>query len=255
MLMVCPYRFNILYYRLLFIDHRKNSFMKTYLQSFLAIIIAFSYLFSAHAQEEKVRDNMRNARYGEIILVTGGPLNFIGHVYNTIGLNDCPENLWRKLDPQKLKKEFSAHTVVLNGPRYFLMDQTSIQHPGNVVSFEGLDARYLADVSIPMTSVLRGSAEPYTENKVMRTTRYLFRKGNTLHELISPQGVHYVMQTYSQQVDPNLTEADLDTLGKRLTLPAGWRYKIHPLNQDYIMQTSGVAYVLQDNFKNSYQRK
>lgn len=198
---------------------------------------------------------MRNARYGEIILVTGGPLNFTGHVYNTIGLNNCPESAWKQLDPQKLKQEFHVRSVVLNGPRYFLMDQTSIEHPGKVVSFDGLDARYLADVAIPLASVLRGDAQPYTENKVLRTTRYLFKKGNTLHELISPQGVHYVMQTYSQQVDQNLTEADLTTLGKQLSLPSGWRYEVHPLDNDYVMQTSGVAYVLQDNLKNSYQRK
>ena len=135
------------------------------------------------------------------------------------------------------------------------MDQTSIEHPGKVVSFDGLDARYLADVAIPLASVLRGGAQPYTENKVLRITRYLFKKGNILHELISPQGVHYVMQTYSQQVDPNLTEVDLENLGKKLSLPSGWRYKVHPLDNDYIMQTSGVAYVLQDNLKNSYQRK
>lgn len=226
--------------------------MKTNLS--LSLLIALLSFCSICAQDIKVRDNMRNARYGEIILVTGGPIHFIGHVYNTIGLNDCPEALWKKLDPQKLKKEFSAHTVVLNGPRYFLMDQTSIENPGKVVSFEGLDARYLAEVSIPLTSVLRGSAQPYTETKVLRTTRYLFRKGNTLHELISPEGTRYVMQTYSQQIDPHLTETDLANLGKRLSLPSGWHYEVHPLDQDFVMQTSGVAYILQDNLKNSYQR-
>ncbi len=226
--------------------------MKTNL---LFVITIFLGTFCVNAQNIKVRDNMRGARYGEIILVTGGPMNFTGHVYNTIGLNNCPEDLWNQLDPKKLKKEFHARMVVLNGPRYFLMDQTSIEHPGKVVSFQGLDARYLADVSIPFASVLRGEAQPYTENKVMRTTRYLFKKGNMLHELISPQGTRYVMQTYSLQVDSTLTEADLANLGKRLALPAGWHYEVHPLNQDYAMQTSGVAYVLQDNLKNSYQRE
>lgn len=229
--------------------------MKPYLLSFLAIVLILSCLASTHAQQVKERDNMRNARYGEIIVVTGGPLNFTGHVYNTIGLNDCPEAAWKGLDPQKIKNQFHARAVILNGPRYFLMDTTSIANPGSITSFNGLQARFLADVSIPLMSVLRGTALPYTENKVLRTTRYLFKKGNTLYELISPQGTHYVMQTYSQQVDPKLTEADLTTLGKRLALPTGWRYEVHPLNQDFVMQTSGVAYVLQDNLKNSYQRE
>ena len=63
------------------------------------------------------------------------------------------------------------------------------------------------------------------------------------------------MQTYSRQVDPKLTEADLASLKKQLSLPTGWHYKVHSFNQDYVMQTSGIAYVLQDNLKNSYQRE
>ena len=229
--------------------------MKPYLHLFLVIIAAFFCSSSISAQQVKERENMHNARYGEIIVVTGGPLNFTGHVYNTIGLSDCPQAAWKALDPQKLKNEFHARAVILNGPRYFLMDTSSLVNPGSVTSFDGLQARFLADVSIPLTSVLRGGSLPYTENKVMRTTRYLFKKGNTLYELISPTGTHYVMQSYSQIIDPKLTEADLATLGKRLSLPAGWRYEVHPLDQDYTMQTSGVAYVLQDELKNSYQRK
>lgn len=229
--------------------------MKPYLTSLLAIITALSCLSLTHAQQARERDNMCDARYGEIIVVTGGPLNFTGHVYNTIGLNDCPEAAWKALDPQKIKNQFHARAVILNGPRYFLMDTSSIVNPGNVVSFDGLQARFLADLSIPLATVLRGGALPYTENKVMRTTRYLFKKGNTLYELISPQGTHYVMQSYSQIVDPKLTKANLTTLGTRLSLPAGWRYKVRSLTQDYIMKTSGVAYVLQDNLKNSYQRE
>ena len=76
--------------------------MKPYFHSLLVIILVVACFSSTYAQDIKVRDNMRNARYGEIILVTGGPLNFTGHVYNTIGLNNCPESAWKKLDPQKL---------------------------------------------------------------------------------------------------------------------------------------------------------
>lgn len=221
----------------------------------LIIIATFFALFSTQAEDIKVRDNMHNARYGEIILVTGGPLHFVGHVYNTIGLNNCPESLWKNLNPQKIKDQFHARAAVLNGPRYFLMDQTSIANPGRVVSFEGLQARYLATVAIPATSLLRGESQPYTENEVSRTTCYLFKKGNTIYELISPRGTHYVMQSYSQQVNPHLCEADLINLRKQLSLPKGWSYEVHLLNEDLIMQTSGIAYLLQDNLKNSYQRK
>jgi hypothetical protein len=135
------------------------------------------------------------------------------------------------------------------------MDSSSIFNPGNVVSFDGLQARFLADLPISFSSVMQGGAQAYTENAVQRTTRYLFKKGRTIYELISPQGTHYVMQSYSQIIDPTLSEADLAYLGSRLTLPVGWSYKTKVLHQDYVMQTSGTAYVLQDNLKNSYQKK
>ncbi len=228
---------------------------KTVSHSIYSILVALFVLSSSHAQVVKERAHMHGARYGEIIVVTGGPFSFTGHVYNTIGLNDCPEAQWKALSPQQLKNEFHARAVILNGPRYFLMDSSSIINPGKVVSFDGLQARFLADLAIPLSNVMQGGAQPYTDNIVLRTTRYLFKKGNTIYELVSPQGTHYVMQSYSQIIDANLSEADLACLGSRLTLPVGWSYKTKVLNQDYVMQTSGTAYVLQDNLKNSYQKK
>lgn len=221
---------------------------------FLCIMTLITF-FAADAHAIKERTHMRNARYGEIIIVTGGPFSFTGHVYNTIGLNDCPEAAWKELHVKNLKKEYHAPAVILNGPRYFLMDHCSIQNPGKVVSFGSLQARFLADVAIPLSSILQGGAAPYAENSVLRTTRYLFKSGRTIYELISPQGTHYVMQSYSRIVDPTLSEADLAGLGSRLTLPSGWRYEVKTLKSDLVMQTSGVAYVLQDDLKNSYQRK
>ena len=231
------------------------QFMRTYLLYSLCLLIAVSSLRADSPTVIKKRDNMHGARYGEIIVVTGGPVNFTGHVYNTIGLNDCPEDAWKALDPKTLKKEWKARAVILNGPRYFLMDQSTIINPGNVTSFGGLQARFLADLNIPISNILRGGAPSYTDNTVMRSTEYLFKKGRTIYELISPQGSTYVMQSYSQIIDPKLTEADLINLESRLSLPAGWHYTTSVLDKDLILKTSGIAYVLQDNFKNSYQRE
>ena len=226
--------------------------MRTYLLTLCLFVVASSL---RAAPVIKQRDHMHGARYGEIIVVTGGPVNFTGHVYNTIGLNDCPEDAWKALKPADLKKEWKARAVILNGPRYFLMDQSVITDPGDVVSFDGLQARFLATLTIPLANVLHGEAPPYTENTVMRSTEYFFKKGRTIYELISPQGSTYVMQSYSQTVDPKLTEADLSTLESRLALPPGWRYQIRTLDADYSMKTTGIAYVLQDNLKNSYQKQ
>ena len=200
------------------------------------------------------RNNMHGARYGEIVVVTGGPLTFTGHVYNTLGLNDCPEAAWKALHPQQLKEQFKADAIILNGPRYFLMDSVSLANPGSIATFGGLQARHLADVKIPLSSVLRGRSKPYTENVVTRTTQYVYRKGNTVYELISPDGRVYVMQAYALIVDPTLTEAKLAGLGSKLKLPQGWQYHVRKLDSDLVLRTSGVAYVLQDELQNSYQR-
>ncbi|HYB02289.1 MAG TPA: hypothetical protein VED37_18850 [Ktedonobacteraceae bacterium] len=44
--------------------------------------------------EVRMRDNMRGARYGEIFVITGHLNHIRGSVYNTLGLNDCPQEQW-----------------------------------------------------------------------------------------------------------------------------------------------------------------
>lgn len=200
------------------------------------------------------RKNMRGERYGEILVVTGGPFFFTGHVYNTIGLNDCPEAQWKALDPAKLKKEWKARSVLLNGPRAFVMDSNALAKPGAVATFGGLQARHLANVAISLGTILQGRAKPFTENRVARTSRYVYKKGRPIYELIAPDGKTYVMQSYSMIVDPSLTMSDLAGLAGRLKLPPGWKYQTRIPTEDLVLTTTGTAYVLQDNLENSYQR-
>ena len=202
----------------------------------------------------RTRDNMRGQRYGEVIVVRGGPFVFTGEVFNTLGLNDCPEPLWSALDPRALKKQFRAAAVVLNGPRYFVMDRSSLANPGRIETFGGLEARHLANVRITLPTILRGRAAPYTESAVARTSEYLYRKGGRIYELLAPDGTRYVMQTYALVVDPDLTMADLKNLATRLRLPAGWQYRTRVLDRDLVLRAEGTAHVLQDDLENSYQR-
>lgn len=63
------------------------------------------------------------------------------------------------------------------------------------------------------------------------------------------------MQSYSQIVNPTLSMDNLATLDQQLKLPAGWKYKTRLLQQDLALVANGVAYVIQDNLMNSYQRQ
>ena len=84
----------------------------------------------------RMRDNMRRARYGEIFVITGHLNHIRGTVYNTLGLNDCPQEQWEALDPDEIKKETNARAIVMNGPRYFMMDRAALENPGEVVSLK-----------------------------------------------------------------------------------------------------------------------
>jgi hypothetical protein len=147
------------------------------------------------------RSNLRDARYCEVIVVTGRLNEMEGAVYNTIGLNDCPAEQWEALDPEQLKEEFRANEVILNGPRYFMMDENALVEPGEVASFDGLEMRHLATIQLPAGSLIGDNLEgrPYTENTIERETEYVFRAGQPVYELISPDEQVYVMQSYSQR--------------------------------------------------------
>jgi hypothetical protein len=46
---------------------------------------------------------------------------------------------------------------------------------------------------------------------------------------------------------------DLETLGARLMLPEGWTYQARRLDADLELKADGLAYVINDDFYNSYQ--
>lgn len=85
---------------------------------------------------------------------------------------------------------------------------------------------------------------------------YTYDKDTLVYELTTPEGDIYIMQSYSQQEDPSLTMDQLSSLGPRLTFPTpGWTYTARRLDQQYVLTTTGLAYVMQDNFLNTYQRR
>lgn len=199
---------------------------------------------------------IHGARYGEILLVTGLLNHIEATVYNTLGLNDCPDDLWKTLNAEEIKKAYKARAAILNGPRYFLMDQIGSADVGKeLFTFGALQMRRMATVSIPLANMPGGlKRKPYTENIVHRTTTYVYNSGREVHELIAPDGTAYVMQSYALIVDPTQDEEKLKTLGNRLHLPAGWQYRVRQLAQEWTLQIKGEAHLIQDELENSYQR-
>ena len=189
-------------------------------------------------------------RYGEVLLVTAGAAGPEATVYNTFPLNDCPAQLWDKLDAEALAKENGAVAALLNGPRYWLMSNIDkpAGGPQERRTFGGIEMIRQATVQLASQN-----PAPYSVNKVARHTVFHFDAGRPVFELVDPSGQRWVMQTWSQIVDAQLGLQDLPGLGRRLNLPEGWRYETRVLTTRLSVDTSTQdAHVMQDDLTNTY---
>ena len=195
-------------------------------------------------------DDLSGKRYGEVLLVTPGEAGPQANVYNSFPLNDCPAELWSALDPQAIATENGAAAALLNGPRYWLMNSIEKDQQGPQIrkTFGGIEM--ILQATVLLSSM---NPAPYSVNKVTRHTVFVFNAGEEVYELQDPHGHRWVMQTWSQVVDPNLTRADLPKLAERLKLPDGWSYRPQVLTEQLrVDTTSRAAQVTQDDLTNSY---
>ena len=189
-------------------------------------------------------------RYGEMLLVEVGESGPQATVYNSFPLNDCPAQLWSALDAQAIATENGAAAALLNGPRYWLMNtiEKAPQGPRETKTFGGIEMIKQAHVALSSMN-----PAPYSVNEVNRRAVFIFDAGEQVYELIDADGRRWVMQTWSQVADANLSRADLAGLAGRLTLPPGWAYQARVLTSPLRVDTTAeVARVLQDDLTNSY---
>src|ERR687890_1497647 len=106
--------------------------LKVFTRPCLLVGLGLLATSGAHAAEPIVMNraahsiaNVRDARYCEIIPVVRDGFRLVATVYNTLGLNDCPAEIWDAITEEDMTQHFGAITVVLNGPRHFLMDTIS----------------------------------------------------------------------------------------------------------------------------------
>ena len=71
---------------------------------------------------QRLIDGMRGVRYGEVLPIFLRDDGLHAEVYGTQMLNDCPQELWEKLDADVIAKEMGAVFVKLNGPRQWVLD-------------------------------------------------------------------------------------------------------------------------------------
>src|SRR5690349_7611327 len=100
---------------------------------------------------ERLVSDMRGVRYGEVLTVFADGNEFRAEVYGTQMLNDCPQELWAKLDPAAIASEIGARVAKLNGPRHWMLDGlgTKVAVVDPVFhDFDGLLMRRIATVEL-----------------------------------------------------------------------------------------------------------
>lgn len=228
--------------------------------AFAGLLVASATLSLAPvpASAEVVTEALRDQRYCELLLAYPDGRTLSQEVYNTQGLNDCPEEQWQALDMDQLAEENNAAAVLPNGPRHWTMDRiiaSGSSNTGQVKNFDGLEMSLRGVLTGKLRSLFTSGAKPYRTKTVARETTYVFEAGKAVYELTDRDGNVYVMQSYSQQVDSTLTMAQLPSLGSRLKLPKGWSYAERVLSQELQLTATGQATVVTDDFANTYQKR
>ena len=199
-------------------------------------------------------DELEAGRYCEVLIVyTDDEGAVVADVYNSLPFGACPQDAWDALDATAIQADFpDTMSVILNGPRYFLM-QHLLDTPvrlGTPMLHTFGEIR-MAKMATVVANQL--GQESYTPTIVNRSNTWRFAAEYRVHELIDDEGQVYVMQSFSQFVDTNLSYDDLEDLGERLALPAGWRYRTRMLDADLDVTADGTATVIQDELQNTYQ--
>lgn len=200
-------------------------------------------------------DDARGYPQGELFFMKGEAGNLQALVYNTTGFNRCPAEQFEAIDTDALAKETGSDLVWRNPRRFWMMDHLTVALAGEPATFGGLEFNLLARMQMPanFTPAAGQAALAYAPGQIHRVSRYEYVSGSPVFLLRSPEGITWVMQTYTNHVAADLTEADLPNLADRLTLAEGWQFTSKTLDRDLVLDTHGLAHIVADDLSNMYQ--
>ncbi|MEA1882970.1 MAG: haloalkane dehalogenase [Thermotogota bacterium] len=215
--------------------------------------------FIASTKEKDPQTSERLNRYCEFLCayLDNGKIQHID-VWNTVNFNSCPDFAWSERDLSVIKNELKASRIGDNGPRYWVNDKVESldENPD-----KGFEVRQFGDILMAKVATLERSFSIgmlsfenfYTPNTVMRNTSYTYFSDDWVFTLTDSDGQVYVMQSFSQQVNPDLTYENLHHLEDVLNLPEGWYYEPVLLEEELILESHGETTVVSDDFRNVYQ--
>jgi len=216
----------------------------------------------ADAKQFTFKDT-RGHRYTEMFLIGGNAItkDLKANVYNTWGLNggattgdSCPAALLDKVDIKSVKEQYGVLASFKNGPRMWTLDWIEVEI-GKELDFGGMKARWVNWLDLKGLSTEPGAAD-YKNITVGRHTKFGFNKGTQVFILDDPEGNSWAMKSFSLITFPDQKFEELPTLGDRLKLPPGWKFRAPILEQDLVLtpDKDGIAHITQDNFGNTYDR-
>ncbi|MFZ5571003.1 MAG: hypothetical protein ACOZF0_11395 [Thermodesulfobacteriota bacterium] len=170
----------------------------------------------------------------------------VGHYYNSLGkdleaTNEVMDARFRALNADTLKKEYGSDGILFNGPRRLVANGIT------GMAWDGCKERMITTIPFrvlgifetpDLSKAVSGTLPAYKVLVSRRSNTFSFNAGETLYELITPEGAVYTMFSLSLKLDPNNTIENLPTLGKRLTLPQGWQFRSRKLDKDMTLTST-----------------
>jgi hypothetical protein len=192
----------------------------------------------------------------EVALITGtSKANAIADFYNSTGTDICTPERFAGLDKAKIISETGAREVFLNPSRRWTFDQLDVYEDGVERTFGGIKMTWMGVV--PVEELEKGVTKGhYVPGYIFRNNQYTFKKGREIHILDAPDGEVFVMQSFTNFKQKEVTIDNARNLGSILTLPPGWKFRSVVLDRDLIVnqkRTNGLAHVFQDDMLNAYQ--
>jgi hypothetical protein len=200
--------------------------------------------------------NTRGKAFGGVAVLVGTGRNQRAHIYtSTFSEEELVPGSILKIDVKKLAAELGVVACVLNPGRFWTMDEIDLQG-GDIVDFQGVKLIYGGDMTAD--EVMQHFGGPYVVGKILRNTNWIYKAGSKIQLLREPNnGTVWVMQEYTNEVDPTLTIDNLDQVGSKLKkLPKGWTFETKVLDKDLTLDTrrSGTwASIIRDELGNTYE--
>ena len=151
---------------------------RTRLTIALAVALA-ACAVTAGAASARTAAHIFNTRYCEVFELKTLPPNAQVVVWNTIGFSNCPAAQWTKFDAPSIAKSRGDAAVILNGPRYWLLDAATGKTGGST-TIGGLRFRKVATISIPTVNDL--VRMPYSERTIERHNTWAWSAGRTVYD-------------------------------------------------------------------------